>query len=68
MPIGFAPATFMATLLVFNDHDIWIRKIKRKVLNLARKYSNIFWFISDKAAINDGGEFESYVMKLIFFC
>ena len=68
MPIGFAPATFMATLLVFNYHNIWIRKIKRKVLNLARKCSNIFWFISYKAVINDGGEFESYVMKLIFFC
>ena len=62
MSMGFAPATFMATLLVFNYHDIWIRKIKRKVLNLAGKRSNIFWFISYKAAINDGGEFESYVI------
>ena len=58
IPMGSDPTPFMANLFLFYYEDKWIRKTKKKNLILARKFSNVFRFIDDLAALNDGGEFE----------
>lgn len=51
--MGSDPAPFMANLSPFYYEDKWIKKTTLKDLIEARKF-NMFWFIDDLAAINDG--------------
>ena len=59
IPMGSDPEPFMANLFLYYFEDKWMRKTKRKDLILARQFGNVFRFIDDLAAINDGGEFEN---------
>lgn len=54
--MGSDPAPFMANLSPFYYEDKQIKKTTLQDLIEARKF-NMFWFIDDLAAINDG-EFE----------
>ena len=58
IPMGSDPAPFMANLFLYYYESRWIKKLKKKDLNIARKFGNTFRFIDDLMAINDNGEFE----------
>lgn len=56
--MGSDPVPSMANLFIFYCEDKWTRKTKLKVLIQAEKLSNMFKFIYDLSAINDGGGFK----------
>ena len=59
IPMGSDPAPFFANLFLYYYESNWVNEIKRHDLIRARKFGNVFRFIDDLNAINDGGEFES---------
>ena len=48
--MGSDPAPFFANLFLFHYESKWIKKMKES--------ANMFRFIDDLTALNDGGEFE----------
>ena len=58
IPMGSDPAPYMANLFLYYYENKWARELKKSNLYKARKLTNIFRFIDDLIAINDGGEFE----------
>lgn len=58
IPMGSDPAPFFANLFLYHYESKWVNTIKKNDLIRARKLCNIFRFIDDLNAINDGGEFE----------
>ena len=66
IPMGSDPAPFMANLFLYHFESKWLKELKKKNLNQARKFSNTFRFIDDLNAMNDGGLFEkSFFMRYI---
>ena len=61
IPMGSDPAPFMANLFLYHFESKWLKELKKKNLNHARKFSNTFRFIDDLNAMNDGG-----LLKIIF--
>ena len=59
IPMGSDPAPFMANLFLYYYENKWINKLKKSDIGRARRYSNIFRFIDDLSAFNDGGEFQN---------
>ena len=57
--MGSDPAPFFANLFLYFYEDKWMDSLKRNDLIRARKLCNIFRFIDDLSALNDGGEFEN---------
>ena len=57
IPMGSDPAPFFANLFLFYYECNWIDRCKKEDYKKARKFHNIFRFIDDLLAINDGGEF-----------
>ena len=57
--MGSDPAPFFANLFLYFYESKWLRKLQRSDLRRARRFSNIFRFIDDLIAINDGEEFET---------
>ena len=57
IPMGSDPAPFFANLFLFYYESEWLRNIKKTDQCRARKFRNIFRFIDDLVAINDGLEF-----------
>ena len=55
--MGSDPAPFFANLFLFYYECKWIDKLKKEDYARARKFHNIFRFIDDLLALNDGGEF-----------
>ena len=55
--MGSDPAPFFANLFLFYYESEWLRNIKKTDQCRARKFGNIFRFIDDLVAINDGLEF-----------
>lgn len=53
------PTQFMVNLSLYYYDDTWIRKTKMKDLVTNRKFRNVFRFIDDLTAINDGGNISS---------
>ena len=53
------PTPFMANLSLYYYDNTWIRKTKMKDPVTNRKFGNVFRFIDDLTAINDGGNISS---------
>ena len=60
IPMGSGPAPFFANLFLFFYESRWLKPIKNTNYNVARKFGNIFRFIDDSIATNDGNEFENH--------
>ena len=59
IPMGSDPAPFFANLFLFHYESMWLKSIKNREYGKARIFGNVFRFIDDLIAINDGGEFEN---------
>ena len=64
IPMGSDPAPFFANLFLFFFESEWLNKIKKYDNIKARKFGNIFRFIDDLIALNDGGEFEKCLHEI----
>ena len=58
IPMGSDPAPFMANLFLYFYENQFITELKKSDLQRARRFGNVFRFIDDLNAINDGGEFD----------
>ena len=58
IPMGTDPAPFMANLFLYTHERKFLLNLKKTDLRRARRFGNVFRFIDDLCAINDGGEFE----------
>ena len=57
IPMGSDPAPFFANLFLYHYERKWMLDLKQKDLQKARKYGNVFRFIDDLSAVNNGDEF-----------
>ena len=57
IPMGSDPAPFLANLFLFIYESRWLTNLKISDPRRARRLSNIFRFIDDLIALNDGHEF-----------
>ena len=60
IPMGSDTATFFTNLFLFFYESRWLKSIKLTNYGFARKFGNIFRFIDDLIAINDGNEFQNH--------
>ena len=60
IPMGSDPVPFFDNLFLFFYESRWLKSIKNTNYGVARKFGNIFRFIDDLIAINDGNEFENH--------
>ena len=58
IPMGSDPAPFMANLFLYHYENEFISELRKSDIRRARRFGNVFRFIDDLNAINDGGEFE----------
>ena len=58
------PALVFANLFLFFYESGWLKSIKNTNYGVARKFGNIFRFIDDFIAINDGNEFEHHYKEI----
>ena len=63
-PLGSNPAPFFANLFLFFYESRWLKSIKNSNYGVARKFGNIFRFIDDLIAINNGNEFENHCNEI----
>ena len=56
--MGSDPAPFMANLFLYHYENEFVSKLRKTDIQRARRFGNVFRFIDDLNAINDGGEFE----------
>ena len=59
IPMISDPTPFMASLSLYYYDNTWIRQTKMKDPVTNRKFGNVFRFIDDLTAINDGGNISS---------
>ena len=59
IPMGSDPAPFMANLFLYHYESKFLLNLKKIDLPRARRFGNVFRYIDDLNAINDGGEFEN---------
>ena len=64
IPMGSDSASFFANLFLFFYESRWLKSIKNTNYGVARKFGNIFRFIDDLIAINDGNEFENHYNEI----
>ena len=57
IPMGSDPAPFFANFFLYYYESNWMKDLKKKKIGKEFKYGNIFRFIDDLIAINDGNEF-----------
>ena len=62
--MGSDSASFFANLFLFFYESRWLKSIKNTNYGVARKFGNIFRFIDDLIAINDGNEFENHYNEI----
>ena len=60
IPMGSDPAPAFANLFLFFYESKWLDKMKKSNNVLARKFGQVFRYIDDLLALNDGGFFELY--------
>ena len=60
IPMGSDPAPAFANLFLFHYESKWLNSIKKKDSILARKFGQVFRYIDDLLALNDGRSFEKY--------
>ena len=62
--MGSDPVPFFANLFLFFYESGWVKSIKNTIYGVARKFGNIFRFIDDLIAVNDGNEFENHYNEI----
>ena len=55
--MGSDPAPFMANLFLYYYESRWVKSLKKKDLQKARKFGHTFRFIDDLLTINDDSQF-----------
>ena len=58
--MGSDPAPAFANLFLFYYESKWITSIRKNNHILARKFGQVFRYIDDLLALNDGKSFETY--------
>ena len=64
IPMMSDPVPFFATLFSFFYESKWLKSIKNTNYRVARKCDNIFRFIDDLIAINDGNQFGNHYNEI----
>ena len=64
IPMGSDPAPFFANLFLYHYESSWLKGIKKTNNSVARKFGNVFRYIDDLLALNDGLSFESYYREI----
>ena len=62
--MGSDPALFFDNLFLFFYESRWLKSIKNTNYGVPRKFGNIFRFIDDLIAINDGNKFENHYNEI----
>ena len=62
--MGSNPVLFFPNLFLFFYEWRWLKSIKNTNYEVVRKFGNIFRFIDDLIAINDGNEFENHYNEI----
>ena len=60
IPMGSDPAPAFANLFLFHYESNWINSIRKNNGILSRKFGQVFRYIDDLLALNDGKSFEAY--------
>ena len=60
IPMGSDPAPAFANLFLFYYESSWLKSIKKNNYVLARKFGQVFRYIDDLVALNDGHSFETF--------
>lgn len=60
IPMGTDPAPFMANLFLYHYERNYVLDLKKNNVHDARLFNNVFRFIDDLCALNDGGLFERH--------
>ena len=60
IPMGSDPAPAFANLFLYHYESSWLDSTKKKNNILARKFGQVYRYIDDLIAINDGHSFETY--------
>ena len=60
IPMGSDPAPAFANLFLFHYESSWLMSIKKSNNILARKFGQVFRYIDDLLALNDGHSFAQY--------
>ena len=60
IPMGSDPAPAFANLFLFHYESSWLNTIKKTNYTLARKFGQVYRYIDDLVALNDGHSFEAY--------
>ena len=58
--MGSDPAPAFANLFLFHYESSWLKSIKKSNYILARKFGQVFRYIDDLLALNDGHSFETF--------
>ena len=64
IPMGSDPAPAWANLFLFHYESSWLNSIKKSNNILARKFGQVFRYIDDLLALNDGHSFESHYHEI----
>ena len=64
IPMGSDPAPFFANLFLYHYESSWLKSTKKTNNTLARKFGNVFRYIDDLLALNDGKSFESFYHEI----
>ena len=62
--MGSDPAPYFANLFLYHYESSWLKLIKKTNNTLARKFGNVFRYIDDLLALNDGLSFESHYHEI----
>ena len=60
IPMGSDPAPAFAKLFLFHYESAWLKSIKKTNYTLALKFGQVYRYIDDLVALNDGLSFEAY--------
>ena len=64
IPMGSDPAPAWANLFLFHYESSWINSVKKSNNILARKFGQVFRYIDDLLALNDGHSFERHFHEI----
>ena len=60
IPMGSDPAPAFANLFLFHYESSWLNSVKKTSNILARKFGQVYRYIDDLLALNDGHSFEAF--------
>ena len=63
IPMGSDPAPYFANLFLYRYESTWLNIIKKDNNILARKFGQIYRFIDDLLAVNDGVSLKGIIHK-----